>query len=157
MTEATTRPTPVAAPTVRPAASRIETPTATRDALLSLRKAEALIDNGLVAEANAIYTSLAGGEGVAREVLIESATGLYRTGAYRAAAAAFGRFGTFARGEEDLRYYYSVALFESGDYEGARRELHCALPFLRETDEVLRYQMKIDRMQQVSAATSGMR
>lgn len=122
----------------------------TRDALLLLRKAEALIDHGLVAEANAIYVALARQEGVAREVLIEAATGLYRTGAYRDAAAAFRRFGSFARGEEDLRFYFSVALFESGDYAGAQRELQCALPFIRETDEVLRYQLKISRMQQAA-------
>ena len=128
----------------------------TRDALLALRKAEALVDNGLVAEANAIYATLARRAGTAREVLIEAATGLYRTGAYRDAVDAFRRFGTFARGEEDLRYYYSVALFESGDYRGAQHELRCALPFIRETDEVLRYAQKIERMQQASANTTGM-
>lgn len=147
----------VPAVTPQAAAAPLVAPVPTRDALLSLRKAEALIDNGLVAEANAIYASLARNAGVAREVLIESATGLYRTGAYRDAADAFRRFGTFARGEEDLRYYYSVALFESGDYQGAQRELQCALPFLRETDEVLRYQTKIERMQQASSTTSGMK
>lgn len=155
---------PVAAPPTSSAApasapSRVAAPVppaVTRESLLELRKAEALIDNGLVADANAIYRALVRSETIAREVLIEAATGLYRTGAYRDAVDAFRRFGAFARGEEDLRYYYSVSLFESGDYQGAQREFRCALPFIRETDEVLRYQTKIERMQQ-AAFTSAMR
>jgi len=112
--------------------------------LTTLRQAEALADNGYAAEANRIYTGLAISDGVPREVVAEAAVGLYRTGAYRDAVQAFRRMGAFARGEEDLRYYNAVALYESGDYQAAQKELACALPFIEVSDDVARYRTKIE-------------
>jgi len=112
--------------------------------LTTLRQAEALADNGYAAEANRIYAGLASSGGVPREVVAEAAVGLYRTGAFRDAAEAFRRLGAFARGEEDLRYYNAVALYESGDYAAAQKELMCALPFIEESDDVARYRVKIE-------------
>lgn len=115
-----------------------------REYLLALRTAETAAGNGRVDEAVRIYSGLASSTAVPREVLAEAAVGLYRTGAFREAAQAFQKFGTFAKGEEDLRYYYAVALYESGSYADAQKELACALPFIQVTDDVSRYRAKIE-------------
>ncbi|HYC62498.1 MAG TPA: hypothetical protein VEK79_23305 [Thermoanaerobaculia bacterium] len=116
-----------------------------RAALNDLRQAEALADEGEVAAATRIYTRLT--TSAAREVVAAAAVGLYRTAAYRDAVEAFRRLGALARGEEDLHYYYAVALYEAGDYANARRELACALPFIEVTEEVARYRVKIENSQ----------
>lgn len=122
-----------------------------REYLISLRQAEAFATNGATDRAAAIYQRIAGDARVPREIVAEAGVGLYRIGAYREAADVFGRMGAFGRGEEDLRYYYAVALFESGNYERARRELDCALPFIQINDEVARYRLRI----QQTAAMQG--
>ena len=116
-----------------------------RAALNDLRQAEALADNGEVDAATRIYMRLT--TSPAREIIAAAAVGLYRTAAYRDAVEAFRRLGALARGEEDLHYYYAVALYEAGDYANARRELACALPFIEVTDEVARYRLKIENSQ----------
>jgi len=120
--------------------------------LTSLRQAEAFANNGLVEDANRIYGRLASSENVPREVVAEAAVGLYRTGAFRESVEAFRRMGAFARGEEDLRYYHAVALYEIGEYEGAQKELACALPFIQVTDDVARYRVKIEQTSAQQAA-----
>lgn len=121
---------------------------ALREHLMNLRQAEAFGTNGLLEDANAIYRQIARAADAPREVIAEAAVGLYRTGAFRDAVEAFRRVGAFARGEEDLRYYHAVALFEIGEYGAARKELACALPYIRVTNEVDRYRMKIEGMRQ---------
>ncbi|HEU4887265.1 MAG TPA: tetratricopeptide repeat protein [Thermoanaerobaculia bacterium] len=138
------RPTPTPAPPLpaRPAAVAGDS-ILVRQALNSLRQAEALADQGEVREAEGIYVRLAAAE--PREIVAAAAVGLYRTGAYREAVQAFRRLGALGRGEEDLHYYFAVSLYESGEYEAARRELMCALPYIELTDEVARYRIKIEQ------------
>jgi hypothetical protein len=114
-----------------------------RAALGELRQAEALADNGELGEANGIYLRLVAS--APREIVVVAAVGLYRNAAYRDSIDAFRRLGAFARGEEDLHYYYAVSLYEAGQYEAARKELACALPFIQVTDEVARYRLKIEQ------------
>ncbi|HVE72266.1 MAG TPA: hypothetical protein VNI54_12935 [Thermoanaerobaculia bacterium] len=130
----------------RAATARVtEAETAARkEYLMALRTAEAAVGNSNVPEAVRIYSGLANSTGAPREVLAEAAVGLYRTGAFREAVQAFKRFGTFARGEEDLRYYHAVALYETGAYVEAQKELACALPFIQVTEDVTRYRVKIE-------------
>lgn len=116
-----------------------------RGYLATLRQAEATADAGDVAAANTIYARVATAEDAPREIIAEAAVGLYRIGAFRLAADAFRRLGQFAKGEEDLRYYYAVALYETGLYTEARKELFCALPFIDVTDDVTRYRTKIEQ------------
>ena len=71
--------------------------------------------------------------------------GLYRTGAFTDAVNAFQRLSNFARGEEDLRYYNAVSLYETGHYDLARKELACALPYIQVTEDVTRYRAKIEQ------------
>ncbi|HKR63904.1 MAG TPA: hypothetical protein VJZ00_09240 [Thermoanaerobaculia bacterium] len=111
----------------------------------ALRQADALAAEGQSMEALRIWETLSAAPDAPREVLIEAAIGLYRIGAYRQAVAAFDRLGSLGRGEEDLRYYHAVVLYETGNYELARKELACALPFIQVTDEVERYRLKINQ------------
>ena len=122
-----------------------------RDYFRALRDADNLAVDGQFREANDIYNSLVVREGVPREVVIEAAIGLYRTGAFRGAAEAFRKLAPFRRGEEDVRYYNAVVLYETGAYDAAGHELSCALPFIHVTDDVARYRQKIEQMAQRQA------
>ena len=93
-----------------------------------------------------MYARLLNAPNTPREMIAAVATGFYRTGDFPGALRAFQKLGTFARGEEDLRYYKAVALYETGRYAEAKKELECALPFIEMTDEVNRYRQKIEQM-----------
>ena len=110
-----------------------------------LRRAEALASSGKVDEANTIYLRLMNAPNAARDAVAGAATGLYRTGDYTDSLRALQKLGTFLRGEEDLRFYKAVALYEIGRYDEAKKELACALPYLQMTDDVSRYQLKIEQ------------
>jgi hypothetical protein len=118
----------------------------TKVAAPTIRRAEGLAIAGDVNEANAMYARLLNTPNPPRDLISAVATGFYRTGDYADALRAFDKLGTFARGEEDLRYYRAVALFETGRYAEAKKELECALPFIEMTDEVNRYREKIEAM-----------
>ncbi|HEX8616555.1 MAG TPA: hypothetical protein VF911_03115 [Thermoanaerobaculia bacterium] len=120
------------------------------EALTTLRQASDLASAGEHDAAHDLYVRLATDREVRREVLTEAAIGLYRIGSFEEAVAAFRRMDVFARGEEDLRYYYAVALYETGAYRDAQKELYCALPFIQVTDEVARYRLKIEQSAAVS-------
>jgi len=119
-------------------------PMTPREYLGALRDATTLAAQGYAREANLLFKRLTTSD-APREVIAEAGVGLYRTGAHRDAAEAFRRMGMFSRGEEDLRYYYAVSLYETGNYADARRELACALPYIEATDEVARYRVRIEQ------------
>jgi len=147
--EAETR---IAAERAAAAAQIAEAAATTRRAYLaSLRQADASASQGEIDDANSLYMRVANSENVPREVLAQAAIGLYRTGSFRNAVSAFRRLGTFAKGEEDLRYYNAVALYETGSYSEAQKELSCALPFIQVTDDVTRYRVKIEQTAQQQA------
>ena len=131
-----------------PAETRVSIPAG--ELLTTLRAADAAANGGRFGEAVQLYTRIASAREVPREVLGEAAVGLYRTAAFRESVQAFQRFGTFARGEEDLRFYYAISLYESGYYTEAKKELECALPFLIESDDVLRYRYRIEMFAQLA-------
>ena len=112
----------------------------------TVRRAEGMAIAGDVEDANAMFARLLKTPNPPRELVAQVATGFYRTGDYPGALRAFDKLGTFARGEEDLRYYKAVALYETGRYGEAKKELECALPFIELTDEVNRYRDKIEQM-----------
>lgn len=119
--------------------------------LPSLRRARDLAERGELGRAAEIYVSVAESPAAPREAVVEAAAGLYRVSAWREAVAAFRRLTPFARGEEDLRYYFAVSLYESGAYRDAQNELSCALPYLEITDDVVRYRWKIEQTVAVMA------
>lgn len=120
--------------------------------LTMLRSADTLAMNGRLDDANNFYSQVASAPNAPREVIAEAATGLYRTGAFRQAVDAFQRLGNFAKGEEDLRYYDAVSLYEIGKYDEAKKQLACAWPFLQVTDAVSRYRAKIELTPQRTAS-----
>lgn len=116
-----------------------------RALLLSLRQAETFAIAGQLEDANRIYVALAQSPQSTREAIAAAAAGLYRTGGFAEAVRAFTRLGKFAAGEDDLRYYYAVSLYEIGKYDEAKTELAAALPNLQRTDDVERYRAKIEQ------------
>lgn len=112
----------------------------------SLQQAATYAGGGDYERARQIYADVANAPNASREEIAAAATGLYQVNAYQDAVAAFQRLGTFQRGEEDLRYYDAVALFETGRYADAGKQLACALPYLEITNDVERYRAKIETM-----------
>ena len=110
-----------------------------------IKQAQKAALNGDVDTAVFLFSQVAASSNANRSQIAAAATGLYQTAAYIEAVEAFKRMGPFAHGEADLRYYDAVALYETGHYDEARRQLTCALPFLEASDDVARYQMKIEQ------------
>lgn len=119
-------------------------PAATSDWADTLRQANTAAANGQLADANRLYVSVVDAPDASRDAIVNAATGLYRTAGYADAARAFAKLGAFARGEEDLRYYNAVSLYETGRFAEAKHELACALPYIRVTADVDRYRAKIE-------------
>jgi len=72
------------------------------------------------------------------------AEGLTRARDFGGAVKAFTRVGVFRSGEEPYRYYYAIALYETGNYRAAKRELAAALDFIELTPDVQRYRARIE-------------
>jgi tetratricopeptide (TPR) repeat protein len=153
VTAKVTEPPPAPEPLVVPAP--VPTPAANVNGNESLQQAEELAARGDVASASAIYERFLTTPAVSRETLVQVASGFYRIGVYDRARYAFDRVGELRRGEEDLRYYKAVSLFETGAYYDARKELACALPFIEVTTEVAHYSTMIDEMAHAAGAPAA--
>jgi len=105
--------------------------------------AEKAIAAGQLGTARSIYESLLESPQLPHAELLKIGEGLYRVRDFTAAARAFARAGTFEKGEEGDRYYYAVALFETGQHAAAKRELAAALPYIEITSDVETYRTKI--------------
>jgi tetratricopeptide (TPR) repeat protein len=105
--------------------------------------AEKAIAAGQLGTARSIYESMLESPQLTHTDLLKIGEGLYRVRDFTAATRAFGRAGTFEKGEEGDRYYYAVALFETGQNAAAKRELAAALPHIEITSDVAQYRTKI--------------
>jgi hypothetical protein len=110
----------------------------------SLADAQRAIDSGDIDRARSIYATLSTAPSLSHDAALHVAEGLYRVRDYAGAAAAFARAGAIGRGEEGYHYYYAVALYETGHYGNAKRELAAALPYVAVTPDVTRYRAKIE-------------
>lgn len=136
--QATTTPAPkpaTTAPVV--AAPKVNVQTRLDDGERALRK-NALTD------ARSIYHELLEVKGIDHPTMLLVAEGLYRSRDFGGVVRAFELAGALNRGEEPYRYYLAVAMYETGDYRGAKRELAAALPYIEVTGDVARYRAKID-------------
>jgi tetratricopeptide (TPR) repeat protein len=115
-----------------------------READRSLADAQRAIDGGDIDLARSIYTTLATAPSLSHDAALHVAEGLYRVRDYAGAAKAFARAGAIGRGEEGYHYYYAVALYETGRYANAKRELAAGLPYIAVTPDVTRYRAKIE-------------
>jgi Flp pilus assembly protein TadD len=95
-------------------------------------------------EARRVYREVVAVPSLDRATLIRVGEGLYRSRDFASALTAFRRLGTLRPGEEAYRYYIAVALYETGDFAAAKRELASALPFIEITPDVQRYRAKIE-------------
>lgn len=105
--------------------------------------AERALNANDLPEARRIYSELLASQGLDRSSYIRLAEGFYRARHFTGALAAFERAGGLRGGEEPYRYYVAVALYETGQYERASRELASALPYIEITPDVARYRLKI--------------
>jgi len=108
--------------------------------------ADRALEQGNLDQARNIYVRLLNSANTPRAALLEVARGLYQTADFRGVIEAFSRIGALREGEEDFHYYAAVALFETGNFAAAYKQLLCALPFIRVTDDVARYRAKIEGM-----------
>lgn len=109
-----------------------------------LATAEKAINGANLNDARRAYRELLAVPTLERDTLIRVAEGLYRSRDFAQALTAFSRLGTLRRGEEPYRYYIAVALYETGDYDRAKKELAAALPFIEITPDVARYRTRIE-------------
>ena len=110
----------------------------------SLADADRALNNGDLATARALYRSMLDAPQLSHANALRVAEGLYRSRDFAGTIRAFERGGTIGSGEEQYHYYYAVALYESGRYGQAKREMAAALPFIEVTPDVARYRMKIE-------------
>ena len=109
-----------------------------------LAAAERSLNAGNLNDARRAYRELLGAPGLDHETLIRVAEGLYRARDFSSALSAFNRAGALRRGEEPYRFYIAVALYETGDFARAKKELAAALPYIEITPDVARYKTKIE-------------
>jgi tetratricopeptide (TPR) repeat protein len=124
-------------PTPPPAADPV-------DPAALLADAGKALDAGDLPKARAGFEQAAAIPNLPHATLLQAAEGLCRARAFPAAVAAFERAGAFAKGEDTARYFYAVALYETGRYRDAKRELAAALPHIKQTADVKRYKSKIE-------------
>jgi hypothetical protein len=117
---------------------------ATKSADASLAEAQRAIDNGEIGRARSIYNALVSGPELSHAAALRVAEGLYRVHDFAGAARAFQRAGSMGRGEEQYHYYFAVALYETGRYAQAKRELAASIPYVTVTSDVARYRAKIE-------------
>lgn len=129
----------IAAPTPTPPPT-----SATIDSAAMLDGANKALDANDLAAARAGFAKVAALPELPHATLLKAAEGLTRSRDFHPAVSAFERAGTFAAGEETYRYFYAVALYESGRYRDAKRELAAALPAIKQTADVKRYKSKIE-------------
>lgn len=142
-TPATTRPTTTQPQ--RPAQQQTPAPAPRPiDAGTRVAEAERLLDLNRLNEARAIYREVLNAGTLGRETLLRVAEGTYRARDFASTVRAVDRAGTLRGGEEPYRYYLAVALYETGAYARAKRELAAALPFIEITPTVARYRARIE-------------
>jgi tetratricopeptide (TPR) repeat protein len=115
-----------------------------KDADASFAEAQRAIDNGEIGRARSVYKALLSGSPLSHPAALRLAEGLSRVGDFPDAALAFKRAGTLGHGEERYHYDYAVALYETGRYAEAKRELALSLPYVAATADVARYRAKIE-------------
>jgi len=133
----------------QPSASVPAEPTATAPSAASslhaqLAAADEALRRGDLDRAHELYSQLLHRGDLPRDILLGVARGLYQTADFQGSLAAFARLGVLHPGEEQYHYYAAVALFETGSFVAAKKQLTCALPYIQLTNEVERYRAKIE-------------
>ena len=122
-------------PPAKPPAASVES---------KLADAQRALEGGDAARASAIYDALLNGPALDHAPALRLAEGLCGTHEYAKAARAFEMAGTIGAGEERFRYCHAVALYETGHFGDAKRELAAAIPHIAMTPDVAAYRTKIE-------------
>lgn len=138
-TTTTTITPPKSQPQPQPPAPKPQAPPAARG---DLAAGERALDGNDLVTARAIFRQHLDGS-PDRAALLRIAEGLYRARDFAGALVALRRLGELQLSERPYRYYIAVALYETGDYAGAKTELLAALPHIELTPDVERYRAKI--------------
>jgi tetratricopeptide (TPR) repeat protein len=108
-----------------------------------LADAERALKAGNVAHAVSVYDALLS-EPLDHAATLRLAEGLGTTRDFANAVRAFQKAGAIGAGEERYHYVYAVALYETGHYADAKRELAAAIPHIAITEDVAAYRTKIE-------------
>jgi len=133
-------PVPKRTPAPVPAPVPASAPTVNVSAQMALAD-QAFTRNDLVG-ARKIYGQIAAQPGLDHATLIHLGEQSYRARDFATAARAFARSG-FNSSEAPYRYYYAVALYETGQAAAAKSQLDQALPYIELTPDVAAYRDKI--------------
>jgi tetratricopeptide (TPR) repeat protein len=109
-----------------------------------IAEAESALGRNDLPTARTIYRELLENASFDHAGYVRLAEGLYRARAFNDSLRAFERSGGLRSGEEPYHFYMAVALYETGRYDEAKRELAAALPFIEVTPDVARYRAKIE-------------
>ena len=109
-----------------------------------LADAERAAKSGDVAHAAAVYDALLNEPALDHAAALRLADDLSATRDFAKALRAFQKAGTIGAGEERYHYVYAVALYETGHFGDAKRELAAAIPHITMTDDVAAYRTKIE-------------
>jgi tetratricopeptide (TPR) repeat protein len=129
------------APQVTPRRTPVRPPV---DVAARLRDAERAISASDLPTARGAYADILTVTSLDHATLLRVAEGTYRSRDFRNTVAAFARLGALAPNEEPYRYYLAVALYETGEYARAKRELAAVLPAIEITPDVAAYRAKIE-------------
>jgi hypothetical protein len=137
---------PKQAPIVIPPPAPVPVPVVMNADELSRRldAADSALGRNDLAAARTIYREAVDVPGLDHATAMRIGEGAYRARDFGTSIRAFERAGGFRRGEEPYHYYMAVALYESGRYNAAKRELAAALPYIEVTPDVARYRSKIN-------------
>jgi hypothetical protein len=133
------KPPPVVAAPPKP----VPKPAPTFNATAQMAAADQAFNRNDLPGARKIYSQIASQPGLDHATLMHLGEQSYRARDFATAARAFGRSG-FNTSEAPYRYYYAVALYETGQTAAAKRELAQALPYIEVTPDVAAYQAKIE-------------
>jgi hypothetical protein len=127
-------------PTPQPAVPA-PVPVLTVNALMA--NADKAVDNNDLPGARKMYDQIVADPSLDHATLIHLGMQSYRARDFATAVRAFARSG-FGGSEAPYRYYYAVALYETGQPAAAKRELTQALPYIEITPDVAAYRDKIE-------------
>ncbi|HEX7830545.1 MAG TPA: tetratricopeptide repeat protein, partial [Thermoanaerobaculia bacterium] len=124
---------PAAPPVVKPQPATPQTatkqPLSAKDVAARIASAERALTSAQLAEARKLYNEVLASPGLDRESMLRVVEGLYRARDFSSAIIAFKNLGALKRGEEPYGYYHAVALYETGQYDAAKKTLAAAIPF----------------------------
>jgi len=141
---AAVNPTPVPKRTPSPVPAPVPASAPTVNVSSQMALADQAFNRNDLVGARKMYGQIAAQPGLDHATLIHLGEQSYRARDFATAARAFARSG-FNSSEAPYRYYYAVALYETGQIAAAKSQLEQALPYIEVTPDVAAYRDKIEK------------